>query len=44
VHFWRTTHPFPEHLGEVFVARIPPDEFATIVETSADLLDAEFVR
>jgi hypothetical protein len=41
--FWRATHPFPEDLGKVFVARIPPDEFAATLEESADLIDAEFV-
>jgi hypothetical protein len=41
--FWRATHPFPEDLGKVFVARIPPDEFVATVEEAADLLDAEFV-
>ena len=30
--FWRASHPFLEELGKVFVARIPPDEFAAIVE------------
>ena len=34
----------PEDLGKVFVARVPPDEFATVIEQAADLLDAEFVR
>ncbi|WP_369937746.1 hypothetical protein [Plantactinospora sp. BB1] len=38
--FWRARHPFPEDLGKVFVARIPPDEFAAIVEEAANLLDA----
>lgn len=41
--FWRATHPFPEDLGKVFVARIPPEEFVATVEEAADLLDAEFV-
>lgn len=41
--FWRASHPFPEDLGKVFVARIPPDEFAVTVEEAADLLDNEFV-
>ncbi|WDZ84579.1 hypothetical protein [Micromonospora cathayae] len=40
--FWRASHPFPEDLGKVFVARIPPNEFAATIEESADLLDAEF--
>jgi hypothetical protein len=38
--FWQASHRFPEELGQVFVARIPPDEFATIVEEAANLLDA----
>ncbi|WBB69045.1 hypothetical protein [Micromonospora sp. WMMD812] len=38
--FWRASHPFPEDLGKVFVARIPPDEFAATVEQAAELLDA----
>jgi hypothetical protein len=38
--FWRASHPFPEDLGQVFVARIPPDEFVAIVEEAAGLLDA----
>ncbi len=42
--FWRTTHPFPDDLGKVFVARIPPDEFAAVVEEAADVLDSEVVR
>lgn len=42
--FWRAEHPFPEDLGKVFVARIPPDEFAATLQEAADLLDAEFVR
>lgn len=37
--FWRASHPFPEDLGKVFVARIPPEEFAAIVEEAANLLD-----
>ena len=42
--YWRAEHPFPEDLGKVFVARIPPDEFAVILDQSADLLDAGFAR
>ncbi len=42
--FWRATHPFPEDLGKVFVARVPSDEFVAVIEEAADLLDAEFVR
>jgi hypothetical protein len=42
--FWRPTHPYPEDMGKVFVARIPPDEFATTVEEAADVLNAELAR
>ncbi|MEV4283069.1 hypothetical protein [Actinoplanes xinjiangensis] len=42
--YWRAEHPFPEDLGKVFVARIPADEFATVLDEAADLLDAELVR
>jgi hypothetical protein len=42
--YWRTTHPFPEELGQAFVAKIPPEEFAVVLEQAADLLDAEFNR
>lgn len=42
--FWRASHPFPEDLGKIFVARIPQDEFASVLEQSADLLDAEHAR
>jgi hypothetical protein len=38
--FWRERDPFPEDLGRVFVARIPPDDFAATLEEAADLLDA----
>ncbi|MEU4334813.1 hypothetical protein AB0F59_09325 [Micromonospora lupini] len=41
--FWRSAHPYPDDLGTVFVARIPPDEFVATVEEAADLLDAELV-
>lgn len=41
--FWRASHPFPEDLGKIFVARIPPDDFAATAEEAADLLDAEFI-
>jgi hypothetical protein len=37
--FGRATHPNPQDLGRIFVARIPPDEFATTLEAAADLLD-----
>jgi GGDEF domain-containing protein len=30
--FTRARHAFPEDLGKVFVARISPDEFATVLE------------
>lgn len=40
----RAQHSFPEDVGKVFVARIPPDEFAGVLEQAADLLDADFVR
>ncbi|GAA4606252.1 hypothetical protein BJY16_005733 [Actinoplanes octamycinicus] len=39
--FWRPWHRFPEDMGKVFVARIPPDEFADVLERAADLLAAE---
>jgi hypothetical protein len=42
--YWRAWHRFPEDLGKVFVARVPPDEFVAVLEEAADLLDAEFVR
>jgi hypothetical protein len=38
--FWRATHPFPEDLGRVFVARIPPEEFVATLLSAADFLDA----
>jgi hypothetical protein len=41
--FWRETHPFPEDLGKVFAARIPPDKFAAIIEEAAELLATETV-
>ncbi|MBO3743981.1 hypothetical protein [Actinoplanes flavus] len=34
--FWRETHPFPDDLGKVFVAKIPPDEFADVVDGAAN--------
>jgi hypothetical protein len=42
--FWRPTHPFPDGLGTIFVARIPPDDFATTLQAAAELLDADFAR
>ncbi|TYB37841.1 hypothetical protein FXF50_13030 [Micromonospora sp. AP08] len=41
--FWRAGHPVPGDLGKVFTARIPPDEFASVVEEAADLLDARSI-
>ncbi|MEU1396065.1 hypothetical protein ABZ403_08365 [Micromonospora zamorensis] len=38
--FGRASHLAPEDLGELFVARISPEEFAVTVEAAADLLDA----
>ncbi|MCG5471504.1 hypothetical protein LADH09A_005498 [Micromonospora sp. LAH09] len=42
--FWRGTHPFPDELGKIFVARIPREEFTSIGEAAADLLEAEFAQ
>lgn len=42
--FWREDHPFPEELGKVFAARIPPEKFVAVVEDATGLLDAGFVR
>jgi hypothetical protein len=39
--FWRASHSFPNDLGKVSVARIPPDEFVATVEQAADLLGAK---
>lgn len=36
--FWRAEHPNPEDLGKVFVARMPPDEFAATLLGAADQL------
>ncbi|MFG1839922.1 hypothetical protein ACGFH8_15920 [Micromonospora sp. NPDC049175] len=41
--FRRADHPFPEDVGKVFVARIPPDEFAATLEQATDLLGDERV-
>jgi hypothetical protein len=38
--FWRRDHPFPEDLGRIFVARVPADEFATVLEQAAGELDS----
>lgn len=38
--FWHASHSFPDDVGKVFVARIPPDDFVATVEQAADLLDA----
>jgi hypothetical protein len=40
--FWRAEHPFPEDLVTIFVARIPPDDFAASLDGAADLIDAGF--
>ena len=37
--FWRAGHPYPADLGQVFVVRIPPDEFAATLDEAANLLD-----
>ena len=42
--YWRATHPFPEDLGRVFVARIAADEFVTVVEQAAGFLVAGLGR
>ncbi|MET7672438.1 hypothetical protein [Micromonospora luteifusca] len=42
--FWRPTHPIPDDRGTIFVATLPPDEFATTVLAAAELLDVESVR
>lgn len=42
--FWRPTHPFPEELGQTFVARIPADEFATVLTEAADFMAADLPR
>ncbi|MBV1856652.1 hypothetical protein [Catellatospora tritici] len=39
--FWRDEHPVPEGGGKVLVAKIPPEQFATIVLTAADLLNPQ---
>jgi hypothetical protein len=41
---WPTNDPADKHLGKVAVVRIPPDEFATIAEEAAAVLDAEYIR
>jgi hypothetical protein len=41
--YWRATHPFPEDLGKIFVARVPADEFVAVLDEAADHLQAEFV-
>jgi hypothetical protein len=38
--YWRAAHPFPEDLGRTFVARVPADEFASVLERAAGELDA----
>jgi hypothetical protein len=42
--WWRTTQPIAPDRSEVCVVKIPPDEFAAIVEQAAAVLDAEFIR
>lgn len=42
--FWRAHHPVPEDQGKVFVARLRPDEFATVLEDAASLMDTETPR
>nr|WP_246159312.1 hypothetical protein [Catellatospora sichuanensis] len=42
--FRRVDHPYPEDAGRVFVARIPPDAFAAIVEQAADLMHVELAQ
>lgn len=42
--FWRPAHPFPEQLGQTFVARIPADEFVTVLTEAATFLEAELPR
>lgn len=42
--FWRDTHPFPEELGKVFTARIPPEKFVTIIDEATGLLATEIVE
>ncbi|MEU7995475.1 hypothetical protein AB0B83_09070 [Micromonospora sp. NPDC049060] len=39
--FRRADHPFPEDVGKVFVARIPPNEFAATLNQAVDLLNNE---
>jgi hypothetical protein len=39
--FWRAQHPVRQDRGKVFVARLQPDEFATLVDNAADLMDTE---
>ncbi|GAA1859574.1 hypothetical protein [Asanoa iriomotensis] len=39
--FFRDTHPNPEQLGKVFVARIAPETFVKTIEDAVDLLTRE---
>ncbi|WP_067499986.1 hypothetical protein [Actinoplanes sp. TFC3] len=39
--YWRASPPLSEDLGKIFVAKIPRDEFAAVLEEAADLLNAE---
>lgn len=36
--YWRPTHPEPEDLGKVFVARLSSEQFANTVQRAADWL------
>ncbi|WP_433133729.1 hypothetical protein ACQPWW_16645 [Micromonospora sp. CA-240977] len=37
--FGRASHLFPDDVGKIFVARIPPDSFAATLDRAVDLLD-----
>jgi hypothetical protein len=41
--FRRADHSFPDDVGKVFVARVPPDNFAATPDRAADLLDDKLV-
>ncbi|MEU4155484.1 hypothetical protein [Actinoplanes sp. NPDC026670] len=38
--FWRATHPVPDEVGRVLVARVSPVEFTSIVETAVAFLSS----
>ncbi|MFI1991672.1 hypothetical protein [Actinoplanes sp. NPDC020271] len=38
--FWRPTHPVLEERGKALSARIAPDEFVSVVNAAADVLEA----